>query len=289
MWIRFYTGTMLLALVLALAPAAHAQNNDDNRNNNRRGDRAGTVTPRGMDTGDKQYDVVLDVPNLSVEQIKLEVDNLEARLSLDARVANLVQLRAGADVSINRVVLEISGVQAEAHLRVSLDNVAAIVNRTLETLENNPEIIETLGQTLQQTVGTVGDVAGQALGPGGAVSQTLQTLSPALQNVTRPGGLLSQTVNTLGQTVYKTVDETGNLVESTVGQAGQLVGSTNLGSVTDLGNVLTETTNAAGQTIRQVQDQAGNVLEYTLDNTGKVTNARVVKQATSQVPGSRNR
>ncbi len=40
-------------------------------------------------------DVFLDVPNLSVNQIYLEVDSLEAHVSLNAKVANLVQLTAG--------------------------------------------------------------------------------------------------------------------------------------------------------------------------------------------------
>lgn len=40
-------------------------------------------------------DVFLDVPNLSVNQIYLAVDNLEAHVSLNAKVANLVQLTAG--------------------------------------------------------------------------------------------------------------------------------------------------------------------------------------------------
>src|ERR1051325_6185276 len=40
-------------------------------------------------------DVLLDVPNVSVEAINLEVDNLRAHLALDARLANLLQLTAG--------------------------------------------------------------------------------------------------------------------------------------------------------------------------------------------------
>ena len=57
-------------------------------------------------------DVLLDVPNLSVEEINLKVKNLRAHISLDARLANLLQLTAGADVSIDEVDLTIKGVQA---------------------------------------------------------------------------------------------------------------------------------------------------------------------------------
>ncbi|HKO62978.1 MAG TPA: hypothetical protein VJV03_17595, partial [Pyrinomonadaceae bacterium] len=41
-------------------------------------------------TGDP--DVLLDVPNLSVDEITLDVENLKAKVSLDARLANLLAL-----------------------------------------------------------------------------------------------------------------------------------------------------------------------------------------------------
>src|SRR5687768_9399138 len=62
-------------------------------------------------TGDP--DVLLDVPNLSVDEITLEVENLKAKVSLDARLANILALSAGADVSIDKVKLQIKGVRAE--------------------------------------------------------------------------------------------------------------------------------------------------------------------------------
>ena len=87
-------------------------------------------------TGDP--DVLLDVPNLTVEQITLEVENLRARVSLDARLANLLQLTAGADATIDKVKLDIRGVRAEVLLKVRLDNVASIIDRTLTTIDRNP-------------------------------------------------------------------------------------------------------------------------------------------------------
>src|SRR4051794_36994160 len=67
-------------------------------------------------TGPGEPDVVLDVPKLAVEEISLEVDNLHARIALEARLADLVQLYVGADVEIERVALEIKGVEAQAQL-----------------------------------------------------------------------------------------------------------------------------------------------------------------------------
>ncbi len=97
-------------------------------------------------------DVLLDVPNLSVDEITLKVKNLHAHVSLDARLANLLQLGAGADASIDDVDLTIKGVRAEVLLKVRLDNVAAIIDRTLTTVDRNPQILERLLQSVDNTV-----------------------------------------------------------------------------------------------------------------------------------------
>src|SRR3954453_12807943 len=72
-------------------------------------------------------DVLLDVPVVKVDEINFELEDLRARVSLQAEVLDLLQLNVGADVSLGRVALEIKGVEAQALLKVRLDNVAAIV------------------------------------------------------------------------------------------------------------------------------------------------------------------
>jgi len=207
--------------------------------------------------GTRNYDVILEVPELRVDSIGLTVEQLQAHLALDARVANFVTLTAGADVGIDSVFLSISGVLAEAYLYIDLDNVAAIVNRVLATLDKNPNIVSGLLLTVDSAVGVVGSVG---------------------QNLLQPGGLLSQTVNTLGQTVNRTVDVTGRIVERTLDTAGRVVGENVVGNVTSL-SVLRETAGAAGGVVRQVRDASGALIEFTLDAAGKVTNARVLQPA----------
>ena len=207
--------------------------------------------------GTRNYDVILEVPELRVDSIGLTVEQLKAHLALDARVANFVTLTAGADVGIDSVFLSISGVLGEAYLYIDLDNVAAIVNRVLATLDKNPNIVSGLLLTVDSAVGVVGSVG---------------------QNLLQPGGLLSQTVNTLGQTVNRTVDVTGRIVERTLDTAGRVVGENVVGNVTSL-SVLRETAGAAGAVVRQVRDASGAIIEFTLDTAGKVTNARVLQPA----------
>lgn len=209
---------------------------------------------RAKEAATGEPDVLLDVPNLSVDKIDLEVQNLRVRLSLDAKLANLLSLNAGADASIDKVKLTIAGVRAEALLKVRLDNVAAIIDRTLTTVDRNPEILNRLLQSVDNTVGTVGNVANTAL---------------------QPNGVLSQTVNTLGQTVNRTVDAAGNIVENTLDAGGKVLNSNSIGSVTGL-PVVNRVTNAAGQTVVDARDAGGGLIRYTLDTAGKVLNATVL-------------
>lgn len=186
-------------------------------------------------------DVVLDVPNLSVKEIKVDVQDLKAHLNLDARVSSLVTLTAGVDASLGKLTLDIKDVQAEAHLRVCLDDVVKIVDRTLTTVDKNPQLLTGL----------------------------LNSVS----------GLLNQTVNSLGQTVQRTLDSTGNIVERTVDQAGNIVGQQVVGNISSL-QVVNTTTNALGQTVKQVRDTSGALIEVVQDASGNIVSTRVLSQAT---------
>lgn len=244
---------------------------------------AGAQTAAGRQPGPppeyQAYDVVVSVPRLCVDRIQLDVDNLQARVALNARVANLVSVQAGADVSIRQVSVGVRGIRAEALLLVDLDNVAAVIDRTLQFVDNHPEIVTQLTGTLNNTVNTVGSVANTALQPGGVVDRTVGVAGQTLNNLTQPGGVLTQTVNTLGQTVQTTLDASGNLVERTLGTAGQVLNSRTLGAVTSL-PVVGTATSAAGQTLRTVRTATGQLLELTLDQAGRVVGARPVQQAT---------
>ncbi|MDU0300908.1 hypothetical protein NUG23_11020, partial [Streptomyces sp. PAL114] len=101
-------------------------------------------------------DVYLDVPLLKVDEIDLDVEDLRAHVSLQAEVLDLLRLNVGADVSLGRVHLGISGVEAQAQLKVRLDNVALIINRVLTTLDRNPELLRDLTRGVGSAVRDVG-------------------------------------------------------------------------------------------------------------------------------------
>jgi hypothetical protein len=88
-------------------------------------------------------DVLLDVPSLNVEEIDLEVEDLRARVSFQAELADLVKIDVGLDVELGKVKLQIKGVEASAQLKARLDNVRAIFSEVLETLQDNPQFFRT--------------------------------------------------------------------------------------------------------------------------------------------------
>lgn len=183
---------------------------------------------RALASGD-QPDVLLDIPNLSVEQITLEVENLDVDIALDARLANLLKLTAGANASIDKVKLDIKGVKAQATLIVRLDNVRAILERTLQTLDNNPQILTNLTNTLDNAVGTVGGVANNAVGTVGEITTSLlrngQVLDLARAGLTE----VSRSVNASGQTVRQVRNSAGALLEVVTDTAGRIISSRSVG------------------------------------------------------------
>lgn len=179
---------------------------------------------RALASGD-QPDVLLDIPNLSVESITLDVDNLQVHIALDARLANLLKLTAGADASIDKVKLDIKGVRAQATLIVRLHNVRAIIERTLQTLDNNPQIVSQLMSTVDNTVNTVGGVANNAVGTVGGITSNLLRNGQVLDLVRSGLTEVSRTAGASGQIVRQVRSSSGGLLEVVTDRAGRIVSS----------------------------------------------------------------
>ncbi len=196
-------------------------------------------------------DVFLDVPLLKVDEIDLDVEDLRAHVSLQAEVLDLLRLSVGADVSLGRVHLGISGVEAQAQLRVRLDNVAVIVNRVLTTVDRNPEILTELargvsaavrdvGGGAREAVGAVGAGAGQAVqdvgagaggavrdvgrGAGGAVEEVGRGAGGAVRDVGAGAGGVGRTVEDVGAKAGQVVEGAGETVTGAAGQVADTTG-----------------------------------------------------------------
>lgn len=218
--------TTTIAIAAGLAALAAAPAAAQNRTTRAQPGSSAAVQILNAVPAAEQPDVVLDIPNLSVEEITLEVQNLEAKVALEARLANLLHLSAGADASIESVKLTIKGVQAQAALIVRLDNVKAIIDRTLQTLDNNPEIITQLTGTVDNAVNTVGGVANNTVSTVGDLTRDVLR-SGAVLDIARAGlTTVSQTVNSAGQTVRRLRAGNGALYEVVTDTAGKILRST---------------------------------------------------------------
>ena len=142
---------MRLAVIAAflLAQAADAQQRDTSLTRRPAGQRFTATMQPGLTPN---RDVILEIPELSVDSIGLTVRDVRAHVALDANAMNLVQVTAGVDVGIKEVQLGIVGVFAEAYLYVDLDNVARIVSRVVQTLDRNPEILTQVFRTVDTAV-----------------------------------------------------------------------------------------------------------------------------------------
>ena len=109
-------------------------------------------------SAEESPDVTLDVPTLNIEEARLQVDNLRARISLQTELADMVKINVGVDAFLEKVELDLKGLEAQALLKANLENVRDILGRTLESLDNNPDLVESL--TSQGTGGELEGVAG---------------------------------------------------------------------------------------------------------------------------------
>jgi len=187
-------------------------------------------------------DVLLHVPNLEVDEISVEVDELHARVALHAEVANLVRLDVGADVDVGRVKIEIQGVRAAALLKVRLDEVYRILERTLTTIDNNPQLLEALLEPVGEAVGEVGKGVGEAV--------------PEL------GRGVSKTLPEVGKGVGETLPEVGKGVREAVPEIGKGVGEVGKGvgqAAPELGKGVGEVGKGVGQAAPEVAKGVGEV------------------------------
>jgi hypothetical protein len=151
--------------------------------------------PMGRPPADEP-DVYVYVPKVKVGELFVDVERLEAHLALRTQVANLVNLVAGVHVAVDTVKIDLKDVEAEAELKVRLENTYNILDRTLTTLDQNPQVVEKLLDTADTAVQETGQIGREATRPGGAVSELGSGIGESISNVT---GTLGDSVSGVAQ------------------------------------------------------------------------------------------
>jgi hypothetical protein len=258
-------------------------------------------------------DVLLDAPVVSLKDLDFEVDDLQAKINLFTKVLNLVELSVGIDAYLNKVKLTIESVEVQALLKVRLDNVTAILDRVLTTIDRNPQIVEEIasgvgsavedvgkgsgelvGEVANEAVSDIGSGAGSAVedvgqGAGGAVEDVGEGAGSAVGDVGHGAGQAAEQVgDSVGQAAQGATDAAGEAA----GQAGDATEQSPEGAQEDSvrsaegtaasgAQMLSETTDEAGRTIRRVADASGSIVEQTLNESGQVSEEAVVGEAST--------
>ncbi|KAJ4363189.1 hypothetical protein N0V83_010309 [Neocucurbitaria cava] len=213
-----------------------------------------TAPPVVGPTSSSPPDVLLRVPELHVGRIELDVERLQADLNLNAKVAGLVTVNAGVQVSVQKVNITIADVDVDLELVVRLGNLVSIVERVFDSLDLNPLLISLIGNVTN----LVGEVIGAVDGLLGSITQN-------------------------GKTLNFLVDNLGNIVQEVVGGAGdaisQIVGNFKLnmtevaGTVKQVGQGLTQTTYSYGA--------LSALVDIVTNTAGQVVSAVVQKKTGS--------
>ena len=147
---------------------------------------------------DRIPDVFLDSQVVSLKDLNFEVDDLRAKVALFTKVHDLVELSAGINANLGNAKLTIESGEVQSLLKVRLDNVTAIVDRALTTIDRNPQIV----QEIASGVGS-GRGVGSAVDVGGAQ-------------------VLSETTDEAGRTVRRVADGNGSIVAQTLTESGEV-------------------------------------------------------------------
>jgi hypothetical protein len=202
-------------------------------------------------------DVLLDVPELKVDSIHFELDDLDAHVALKANVLNLVKLNVGVSVHLTKVKLDVKGVEAQVVLKARLDHVTAIVDRLMTSLDRNPELVK----GLSRAVAEIGQGAGEAVDQTGDAAKDIgKGAQGALKDVGKGTG---EATGDIGEGAGQAVGDVGQGAGQAVGDvgqgAGQAVGDVGEGAGQAAGN-LDQVVGGAGQTLGQAGQGAGQAL-----------------------------
>jgi hypothetical protein len=194
-------------------------------------------------------DVFLNA-SVSVGEISILVQNLTAKINLDAQVLQLLQFNAGVDLHISEVKLLIQNVTAKVLLEARLSNLVLMINDTLNSIDLNPIIAELgngLGTIINETGNLIGDVTEEE-----AAAKAKRSLD--LLQFELDANILYSVNDYSGNThTNRILAQNGDIVEQTLDNNGQVQGQRTVGSyLKDMRfNGFNQTVTYKGQEVRE--------------------------------------
>jgi hypothetical protein len=186
-------------------------------------------------------DVLADIPVVKVDKIDIEVDDLDARVAVLARVRKLLNISVGAQAHLGEVELKIEGVEAQALLKARLDTVTKIIERVLLSLDRNPELLEGVGKAVEEVGGGTGHMLDES---GDAVEDVGEGAEQALPEVGKGAG---SALGDVGEGANQALGEVGQ----GAGQAAQGLGQGAGQAAQGLGQGAAQGAEGVGQGVQQ--------------------------------------
>ena len=254
-------------------------------------------SPNRNEQRDDAPTFVLDVPVLNIDELDLEVNDLRAQVALRADLADLVKINVGLDINLDKVKLAIKGVEAQALLTIRLDKVLGTLNRALEAIDKNPQI---LNRVAQDDVDQAAESAGGGVSkdtretehdadrtprlkedPAGRVDKTEQNVG-SIDGATNDteqaeGASPNNSVDEGGRPVQRAEDETGNGRMPDPNDASRVEDEETTGDLAGL-QIQEEYIDERGRILGRALDEAGNVVEEVLDEEGNAPNQSVSEE-----------
>src|SRR5215207_6705218 len=190
-------------------------------------------------------DVLLDAPVVNLKDLDFEVLDLRAKVNLFAKVLDLVELSVGIDAYLNKVKLTIESVEVQALLKVRLDNVTAILDRVLTTIDRNPQIVEEIASGVGSAVEEVGEGAGSAV----------EDVGEGAGHLVGEGA--NEAVSAIGSGAGSAVEDVGEGAGKAVEDVGECAGS----AVEDVGSGAGQAVESTGEAVENVGEGAGSAVE----------------------------
>lgn len=221
-------------------------------------------------------DVFLNA-SVHVGFIGIDVQNLTAKINIDAQVLNLLKFNAGVDVDIDRVRLQIEEIDAQVMLQARLGNLVNIVSSVMDSIDLNPIIAE-LGNSLGEITDAVGDV----LSPGVSKRDVWEEDWTLKNNI-----LFSINDYTGSAHTNRVLGQNGDVVDQSLDDSGNVRGVVAVGTYVDVMQFTGQRSKVVYGTVE------ADELEYTydplpgvrkvafiyVDATGKVLGTQVVAES----------
>ncbi len=207
---------------------------------------------------------LLDVPVLNIDEIDLEVEDLRAHISLRAELASFVKINVGVDLYLDKVKLDIKGLEAQALLKINLDKVLGTLDRALESINMNPQI-------LNEAVQDVNPAAGGAAGDASQSTRESDRIEQA------GGGAQDQSFGQGDRTEDRVVQGSGEVTEPAPNESEETVGEEATSTLDGL-QIEEEYVDERGRIVGRAWDGSGNMVEGVLDDEGNVANPSVSEE-----------